>query len=415
MLKPTIDLMKEHGGLITAGFFLYFFSVFGQSIFFGVYLPHFQEELELSKTTLGSLYMFATIASSIVIIFSGKMLDHYPLRNFIACTFVGLAAGCFVIANAYNAIMLLIAFFLLRQFGQGLMVLSANTSINRYLDKNRGKAVALISLGVSAQFMIFPPMAIMAEDYIGWRTAWMIYGCFALFILLPSFWLYLKHHQSTTHARWETRVKAESEKAVEAVSKEWTRKTVLQDPRFYALAAITILSPYVGTAIAFYQREIAASLSIDPLTFAGTFTFFSLMSVVLSFAAGGVIDKYSEKPVLIAYPLIFALGLYLLTSGFSLPVTYLGMALVGGASGMMMTLGGPLLASLYGTKHLGSIKSLFFSMAILASALSPFTFGLLMDMGYDVLDQLAAMMIYAGLVWILAFPVCKNLKHCEAA
>jgi len=113
MFDTSRDLIKDHGGLLFAWFLLYFFSVFGQSIFFGSYLPLIQEDLGLSKTAIGTLYAIGTIASSIVIIFTGKGLDHMPLRNFVALTFCGVALGCFMMASAYNTFLLFLAFFLL--------------------------------------------------------------------------------------------------------------------------------------------------------------------------------------------------------------------------------------------------------------------------------------------------------------
>ena len=67
MFDNSLRLAKDHGGLLAAGFFLFFFSVFGQSAFFGVYLPFIQEELDLTKTGVGSIYAMATIASAIPI------------------------------------------------------------------------------------------------------------------------------------------------------------------------------------------------------------------------------------------------------------------------------------------------------------------------------------------------------------
>ena len=85
-----------------------------------------------------------------------------------------------MLANAYNTIMLFAAFFVLRQFGQGLMPLRT-TRLTVTLIKP-GKA-ALISLGLP-HMMLFPLLALSLEDYlIG--GAWVIYGCFVLFILLP--------------------------------------------------------------------------------------------------------------------------------------------------------------------------------------------------------------------------------------
>lgn len=411
MFKATSDLLRDHGGLVFAGFLLYFFSVFGQSIFFGAYLPSIQNDLGLSKTAIGSLYAAATIASSIAIIYTGKGLDHIKLRNFVVLALFGMAAGCFVMANAYNMILLFIAFFLLRQFGQGLLVLSATTSVNRYLTKNRGKATATCALGSSLHIILFPLLALTLDNYIHWQQAWMLYGLFVIFVLIPGFWFYLRAHQLKTHAKWEQDVQAESEKAIEALGQHWTRKHVLSDWRFYGLISIMIIAPFIGTAIFFYQGDIAHGLNISPIEFAASFPFFTVTSVICAFIAGGIIDKHGEKPVLIAFPVLYTIGLLLITAREHLAIAILGMIFIGSANGSIMTTGGPLLARLYGTKHLGSIKALLFSTSILGSALSPFIFGFLMDRGIDVLTILFGTAFYTGVIWLLAFPICKDLKR----
>jgi len=415
MFTDTRSLLSEHGGLIVVCFLFIFFSIFGQSVFFGVYLPAIQEDLNLTKTALGLIYAKATIASSIVIIFAGKGLDYYPLRNFVAVVLCGLALGCFVMASAQSTLMLLLAFFLLRQFGQGLLVLCSSASINRYLDKNRGKAVALTSLGSSLQLMIFPILALSLDGFVGWRTAWNYYGFFVLFVLLPGFWFYLKTHQTKTHAKWQQNVKAQSEDEQVKKRDQWTRKRVLRDWRFYGIVAIAMISPFVGTVIFFYQRELAESLSITPMAFAASFPFFTVSMIASSFISGAIIDKYGEKAALVSYPIIYSVGLFLMSAGSGLAVTYSGMVVLGLSTGIMSTIGGPLLAKYYGTKHLASIKSLLFSTSILASALSPFIFGFFMDQGYEITTLFSSVIYYSGVVWILAFPICRNVKVKQAA
>lgn len=415
MLADTRAIFKDHGGLVVICFLLIFFSIFGQSVFFGVYLPMIQEELGLSKTAIGGLYAQATIASALVIIFTGKGLDHFPLRNFIALTLGGLALGCFIMAGAYSSLMLFLAFFLLRQFGQGLLVLSANTSINRYLTKGRGKALALSSLGASVQIMVFPLLALTLDQYVNWRDAWMYFGVFILCILLPGFWFSLRAHQQKTHANWAEQLAAEQEKKNDEntpIIDQWTSKHVLRDWRFYGIVAISTISPFIGTVIFFYQRELGSALSFTPVAFASSFSFFTISAMVSSLSTGAVIDQYGEKSALITYPILYALGLYLLTSGGgNMILFYVGMTALGCATGIMGTIGGPLLAKLYGTKHLGSVKSLLFSTSILASALSPFIFGLLIDKGIDILTLFASAIYYSGIVWILAFPICSPRKQ----
>lgn len=410
MFDDTRSLLKNHGGLIFAGFLLFLFSIFGQSAFFGVYFPAIQADLGLSKTAMGALYAAATIASGIAIVYTGKLIDQHRLRHFLAVTLCGLALGCFMLATAAGPVMLLLAFFLLRQCGQGLMVHTANTAVNRYLETGRGKAMALINQGGPAHLILFPPLALWLAHYIEWRTAWMVYGVFVLVVLLPGFWFYLRRHQSTTHALWERRQEALEVAAAENKDKIWTRRHVLRDWRFYALCLLLVIAPFVGTVIFLYQHDIAASLGITPLAFASGFPVIAAAVVAFSLLAGYAIDKWGELPVLVAFPLMYTAGLVIIGAGGGMIGLYLSMILLGGAGGMAGTVGGPVIAHLYGTKHLGGIKAMLFSVNILASALSPFIFGFLMDRGYDMGTLLGYSAFYTGVVWLVAPPIFATLR-----
>ena len=410
MFDDTRRLLRAHGGLILAGFLLFFFSVFGQSAFFGAYLPQIQDALGLSKTGTGALYAAATIASGFLIIFSGRGLDHYRLRHFLAFTLAGLAVGCFTLAAATGPVMLLVAFFLLRQFGQGLMIHSANTAVNRYLEQGRGKAMAMIGQGGPAHVVVFPAFALWLGHYVEWRTAWVFYGIFILAVLLPGFWFYLRRHQSTTHALWERRIKAQQEKAAANAEKEWTRRHVARDWRFYAIAMLFIIAPFVGTVLFLYQHDIAQALSITPLAYASSFPASAAAMVGFSFVAGYAIDRFGEKPVLIAIPLLYTAGILVMTAGLGMPGLYAGMILMGGAGAAVGTTGGPMIVHMYGTRHLGGIKAMLFSVNIIASAASPFIFGFLMDRGHDITTILSWCAFYTGVIWLVVFPVFATLK-----
>lgn len=413
MFNDTRTLLQNHGGLIFAGFLLFFFSIFGQSAIFGAYLPAIRDELGLTKTDTGALYAAATIASGIAIVFTGRLLDFHRLRHVLAGSIIGLVLGCFTLAAATGPVMLFVAFFLLRQCGQGLMVHSANTAINRYIDEGRGKAMAMILQGGPLHVIVFPPFALWLAHYVDWRTAWVGYGLFALLFMLPGFWFYLRRHQSTTHALWERRMKAEAEQNTAASEKEWTRRHVVRDWRFYAVCSIFVIAPFVGTVLFFYQQEIAASVGITPLLYTTTFPGSAAAMIFGGFAAGYVIDKYGEKPGLLLVPLLYTIGLLAIaaTHKMGLPALHAGMYLTGLAAGIASTTGGPLIARLYGTKHLGGIKALLFSVNILSSATSPVIFGFLMDEGHDITTLLSWVAFYTGVIWLVVFPVFTTTKH----
>ena len=59
----------------------------------------------------------------------------------------GLVVACFAMGIAPVVAMLVVAIYLLRLTGQGLMVHIFSTSMGRYFDADRGKAISVSAMG----------------------------------------------------------------------------------------------------------------------------------------------------------------------------------------------------------------------------------------------------------------------------
>lgn len=411
MLKSSLSLIRDHFAIIASGFLLIFFSIFGQTVFIGVFLPDIREELGLSQSLTGTIYGAATFLSAIIVIYTGKKFDDVPMLKFLSLTFIGLAIGCFLFANATGPVMLFIAFLLLRQFGQGLMVFAASTSINRYLDEGRGRAMAITSFAAPIHTAIFPLMALTLMEYAAWQTLWMGFAAFVLIILWPLFALLLKDHERTTHTQWQNKVFEEERQAALYGDNpgHFTRKDALGDWKIYALIATLIVPPCFTTALFFFQAEIAFAKDISQLEFAGSLGLFTIFSILASVVSGILIDKFGEAPSLGIQPILYFIGMAVIILAGNPWMLSLGLGFIGASEGFARTTGGPVLARLYGTKHLGAIKAMVFSTLIVASALSPVLVGVLLDLDFHIMDIFVAFNIYIALATCLLIPVLRYL------
>lgn len=408
MKQGYLPVIKAHSGLISAAFLLMVFSGFGQSVFIGVFLPDIQKHFDIDNTLLGSLYAAATLTSAFIMIWSGKYLDQIPLRKFIMIVLAGLALGCLLFATAFHPLMLFPAFLCLRQFGQGLMTLSGTTMINRYIETGNGRAQSIAQNGLPIHAALFPLCATIILNAVGFTMSWLIYAAFILFILMPFFWYFLRAHEEKTHKLWDQRM---SDKAATLplgqLPDEWTRRRVLCDWRFYMIMSVMIIGPCFGTAIFFYQTAIAQSLSIDSTLFTTGFIFLTIASISCALVAGTVMDNYGEKYLLGTFPILYGIGLVLLSNAAGLITLYIALAMIGAAGGIMSITGGPLFAKMYGTKHFASIKSLSFIIVIVASAISPPLCGYMLDSGFEISEILFYFALYSVAAWIIILP-CMN-------
>ncbi|MEJ2626029.1 MAG: MFS transporter, partial [Pseudolabrys sp.] len=98
-----------------------------------------------------------------------------------------LALACVLIASAPNLIVLTVAIYLLRLFGQGMMTETAFTEIGRWFVANRGRAMAIIVTGLQVGSAVLPPLVVLVVQMTGdWRLAWFASAALVALAGLPA-------------------------------------------------------------------------------------------------------------------------------------------------------------------------------------------------------------------------------------
>ena len=131
--------------------------------------------------------MIGTIASDMVLPFTGQLIDRVPLTYYTAFVVLLLAISSAFMAILPSVIFLLLAIFLLRQSGQGLMSHTSFVSMARYFPSSRGKAAAIASLGLSVGQATLPFLMILLVSVIGWRFSYGLISIAIILIILPIF------------------------------------------------------------------------------------------------------------------------------------------------------------------------------------------------------------------------------------
>lgn len=369
-------------------------------MFIGAHIPFIQDTFGLSHTQLSLYYSSATLCSGLLLFYTGKFLDSVALRIVVAVALCGLALGTFMLALTPIPFLLFPAFFLLRQCGQGLMSLTNTVAMNRYLEKARGRAMAISGFG-QPLMMIFPIIGLLIVREFGWQNAWALYGAFILAVLLPMFYFLFRYHDRTIHNEWKEAMERSALDTPDDPIKQWTRLEVLKDWRFYIIVCVLIIDPCFNTTIFYYQGEVAQSKGLPAEAIVTALPLFTIASVSMMYLAGDLLDRFGEKYILFAYPVIYISALLLLASSGGIATLYGGLIVLGLAAGCTSVLGGPILAKLYGTKNLGSIKSALGSIFIMGSAVGPLVAGICLDHDIPMNAVLSGFAVYAFLALLV--------------
>jgi MFS family permease len=366
--------------LLALGFLLTFTSSAGQTFFIGIFGPEIRSAFDLSHTEWGSLYLAGTLASAAVLPWSGQLIDRFDLRYYVTFALLGLTAACLVMSLATSIVVLTFAIFLLRQTGQGVTSHAAATSMARYHGRDRGKALAIASIGMAVGEALLPVLAVLAIASLGWRQTYGSAGLIILLILLPvALWLLRDHGKRHRQHLAISRTATSPAPSRRPPAVDRTRAQMLRDPRFYLLLPAFLAPSFIMTALFFHHLTLADGKGWSAAWMTGNYWIFASSAIAASLAAGPLIDRLTAARVMPLYLTPLAMALIILTPADA-PVWLVPyLALLGLTSGLAFTGFTALWAELYGSGHLGAIRSFAGALSVFASALGPVTAGILLD------------------------------------
>jgi len=145
-----------------------------------------------------------------------------------------------------------------------------------------------------------------------------------------------------------------------------------------------IAPSFIFTGLIFHQVHLAETKGWPLELLAASFTLYAMGSVVMMISTGPAVDRFSAHlltPVSLTPLALACLVLFATNSPLGAPV-FLG--LLGLNAGVSHVLKGALWAELYGTAHLGAIRSFDHAVMVFSSGLAPAAMGLLIDGGVSM-------------------------------
>ncbi len=400
-----IDTIRSNFKIIIFGFVFTFFSCIGQSFFIGLFNSEIRSELDISHGEFGTIYAVATLCSSATIIWLGKKIDEFKLVNYSISVVMLLFFASIFFSFVNGIIFLLIGIFLLRLSGQGLMAHTATTTISRYFEKRRGKALSFTWLGMSLGEFLLPILIVYLLTFVHWREIWTQIGILVL-IFLPFFSYY-----TVKNINISSREKVEGINKISPILiKSWKRSEVIKDIKFYSLLPYVLACPFIITGIVINQSFIIESKQWGEFAIAQGFMLYSVFTVLTLFISGFLVDKFTSVKILPYLNLPMLISLIILIF-FDHPFTaFLFMGLLGITNGLTNVLVSSLWAEIYGVNHLGSIRALTGALMVFSTALATATFGFLIDLGSSIEEIAFLCSLYVVVSLAIVYIFRKSYK-----
>ncbi|MGI9307786.1 MAG: MFS transporter [Gammaproteobacteria bacterium] len=399
--------IRENARWLVGGFMLTYFSGIGQTYFISASVAEWQAAFQLSHGEFGRLYMFATLASAACLPYVGKFLDDVQAHRMLVLVIPVLAGAALLAGFATALPVLLVAIFLLRLFGQGMMTHIALTSTGRWFVAQRGRAVSLVVLGHQGGEATIPLAFALLTAAYGYRVGWLAAAVTLLAIGLPvAFWCYRTPRVPHGQLSLETGSKPEV--------RSWTRGEVLTDPVFWVLLTGVLAPAFIGTTMFYHQNYLTALYSWPPQLFATSLAVMAFTTVMCALVTGAAIDRFGAVKLLPYFLLPLACACFVLASSGAPVTLFVMMVLLGISYGIAATLFGALWPEIYGLLHLGAVRSVTVSAAVMATAAGPGLTGTLIDLGLSLPTQMLFLggycLVAAGMMTLASVLLQRRVK-----
>ena len=365
--------------ILAFGISFQFISCFGRTFYIALFGGEIRSAFDLTPGEFSYVYSSATLSAVLFIPWLGKLIDEVNLRIYAISMIVILIIASLSFSFASNAIVLFIALLGFRVTGGSMMNHTAVVTMARYFVQRRGMATAVCSLGTPLAESVMPIFAVFVMGILGWRETWVVSSLFLTLICIPLiFWL-LKSAEKMPVTNQNLEILGASKRPRSA-----TRREVMRDPKFYALTPALILPTPLITALFFHHATIAELKGWSLEWLATCFVAYAFATVVASLAVGPLVDRYNSRAILpwTVGPMILGLGILAYATSTLSALPY--MLCIGFTTGARHALTAVIWAETYGTRHLGSIRSVVHTITMLLAGLSPAVFGWLIDQGVSI-------------------------------
>jgi OFA family oxalate/formate antiporter-like MFS transporter len=301
---------------------------------------------------------------------------------FIASTdyLAGMAGDGLVV----NFILIMLGYFGVRFFGQGILTSAARNVLLLWFEKRRGLVSSVRGVFVSLGFSLAPLGLAWLIGVSGWREALALLALSCAVFAVAAY-LLLRDNPASCGVHADGHSQANQVSGV-ATQESATFDQAKQNPVFWIYSLSLAMHALFGTAVTFHIVSIFAQSGRSATEAFAYFLPAALVSTSVNLVAGWLADSSALKPFLVLMLVGFvagAWGLLHLDTNWGYWMLIAGFGAGGGLWSVTSNLA---FIRNFGPLHLGEISGLCTATMVFASAIGPALFSL----GLDVFGTYAA-------------------------
>lgn len=377
--------------IVVVGFLAHIASAFSISSTLSVFLKPLSADLGISRGTFSLIRSGEILIGAAAAPVVGTLMDRFGGRWLMAAGGLISGAGFICLGYARDFIQFMLVRWLLISPADSLMgSMVINVSIARWFVRMRGRALAIAGMGHGLAKVLMPVMAATLMLYVGWRGSWVVFGVFALLLVVAPALLFMRRSPEemgllpdggpaeTTEAVARPQ-KRRYAKRTGADNVEWSRREALRTPVFWLIASTFGVAQIGVTGLNLHVFSYVTDQGHPTLVAASVMSVIAIMQFGTPIVWGMLADRMDNGILNMAKCALQGAGLLLAVWLPGLVPLYAGFFIYGIGMGGTAVLAETIWADFFGRISLGKIRGMGSLVTSLFSAGGPPFFGLLFD------------------------------------
>lgn len=331
---------------------------------YGLFIKPMGDELGIGRSTFGWAATARQVSSSITSPIIGPLIDRYGVRILlpISALFTGGAMiGLAYVQHAWQLILWFSIMGLVGMSGPGALV--TTVPVLKWFVRNRGKAVAFVSLGIPAGALLFVPLTQFLIDQVGWRDAWVILAILGMVIIVPVSLIFVRRQpedigllpdgDEPDEVATETR-----NRPGRTEEYSFTSGQAIRTVNFWSLVVVFSMVMLAMGTIGVHRIPAFLDRGVDAGLVSLATAFDAVVAGVATFAFGFSVRRVPARFLGCLGFLFLAAASIITIYADTFVLVFISMAVFGAGVGGMMFLQTYIWAEYFGREHLGSIRGL---------------------------------------------------------
>ncbi|MBI4289087.1 MAG: MFS transporter [Chloroflexi bacterium] len=340
-----------------------------------------QAEFEVSRGILSGAIAIFGIITAIGFLLAGRFCDKFgaPRVMRVSVPLVGL--GIVLVGLTHNVVQLYAAFAIYSIGLSGVSLVPINVLVSTWFGDKRGRAVGLLSAGVSLGGFGGPLVSGFLLTRFGWRSMFWVLGLAAWGLLVPLVLWTMKTpvRSANSGAAGVGRTSANTRTATLPFGGSFTLRRALGTHTFWLQAPALFLVSSVWVGVLSHTPNFLRDGGLSPSQAALGLGLTSAMGIWTKPLSGFLSDRLSRVALFVGFLLFQAGGVYLLARMQGGASAFLALIILGIGGGGAVPLRPLLTSQFFGNRQFGAVFGALEFAYALGGAAGPLVAGWVYD------------------------------------